>query len=152
PTPNSGRRVPAFGALGSRGNRGNDQERSQPEQSEVDEYEASARVSRATVAESLPETIIDAHTSFDGKLKCDRDVRVFGEVVGEISCDGTLHLAEEAVARAKVDAAAAEIEGRVEGDISCRGLLTLGPTAVVEGPIRTAGLVAMEGALLSGHA
>ncbi len=96
------------------------------------------------------ESLVDAHSTFDGKYETDHDLRVQGAVSGEIVCRGTLIVEQGASARARVEARDALIRGRVDGDVVCSGRLLLTATAVVTGTIKAATLVVEEGASLSG--
>lgn len=104
---------------------------------------------RAT-AEARSESLVDRHSSFDGRYETDHDLRVEGSISGEVLCRGILTIEREASARARIQARDAQIRGRLEGDIVCSGRLLLAATAVVTGTIKATTLVVEEGASLSG--
>ncbi|MEJ5220953.1 MAG: polymer-forming cytoskeletal protein [Tepidiforma sp.] len=117
---------------------------------------------RAGVAPSRPdepraeapvrsESVIDRHSSFDGRFETEQDLRIEGAISGEVVCRGTLTLEKDASARARVQAREALVKGRLEGDIVCSGRLTIAATAVVTGTIRAPILVVEEGASISGN-
>ncbi len=95
-------------------------------------------------------SVVDAHSSFDGRYETDQDLRIEGRISGEIVCRGLLTVERDATARAKIQSHDAEIRGRVEGDIVCTGRLLLTTTAVVTGTMVAGALVVEEGATLSG--
>ncbi|MBA4182175.1 MAG: hypothetical protein C0506_16435 [Anaerolinea sp.] len=95
-------------------------------------------------------SMVDAHSSFDGRYETDQDLRVEGNIAGEVVCRGLLTIERDATARAKIQAHDAEIRGRLEGDIVCTGRLLLTSTAVVIGTMSAGALVVEEGASLSG--
>jgi cytoskeletal protein CcmA (bactofilin family) len=95
-------------------------------------------------------SVIDRHSSFDGKFETGHDLRIEGNVSGEITCRGVLHVAREAVAQVKVQASEVHVHGRLEGDIRCDGKLVLAESAVVSGTIKTATFEMHEGAVLNG--
>jgi cytoskeletal protein CcmA (bactofilin family) len=97
------------------------------------------------------ESIIDRHSSFDGRFETEQDLRIEGAISGEVICRGTLTIEKEASARARVQAREANLKGRLEGDIVCSGRLTIASTAVVTGTIRAPILVVEEGASISGN-
>jgi cytoskeletal protein CcmA (bactofilin family) len=101
-------------------------------------------------AEARSESLVDRHSSFDGRYETDHDLRVEGSISGEVLCRGILTIEREASARARIQARDAEIRGRLEGDIVCSGRLLLASTAVVTGTIKATTLVVEEGASLSG--
>lgn len=110
------------------------------------EGDAPARTSQAARAESL----IDGHSSFDGKYETEQDLRIEGSISGEIVCRGVLTIEREASARARIQTRDAQIRGRLEGDIVCTGRLLLSATAIVTGTMKAASLVVEEGATVSG--
>ncbi|MEP7214791.1 MAG: polymer-forming cytoskeletal protein [Anaerolineaceae bacterium] len=95
-------------------------------------------------------SVVDAHSSFDGRYETDQDLRVEGRISGEVVCRGLLTIEQEATARAKIQAHDAVVRGRIEGDIVCTGRLLLTSTAVVTGTMVAGALVVEEGATLSG--
>lgn len=97
------------------------------------------------------ESVIDAHSNFDGKYETQKDLRIFGSITGEVICRGQLTVEREAVAKARVQAHDVVVRGRVEGELSCTGRLTIESSAFVSATIRTATLVVQEGATVSGN-
>lgn len=96
------------------------------------------------------ESLVDRHSSFDGRYETDQDLRIEGTISGEVVCRGVLTIENEASARARIHARDAHIRGRLEGDIVCTGKLLLASTAVVTGTLKAPVLVVEEGASLSG--
>ncbi len=96
------------------------------------------------------ESLVDRHSSFDGRYETDHDLRIEGSISGEVVCRGLLTIENEASARARIHARDAHIRGRLEGDIVCSGKLLLAATAVVTGTLKAPVLVVEEGASLSG--
>lgn len=101
-------------------------------------------------APARQESLVDAHSSFDGRYETDQDLRVNGTISGEVVCRGLLTIEQEATARAKIQTRDAQVRGRLEGDIVCSGKLTLAATAVVSGTLKAATFVVEEGATLNG--
>lgn len=96
------------------------------------------------------ESLVDRHSSFDGRYETDQDLRIEGTISGEVVCRGVLTIENEASARARIHARDAHIRGRLEGDVVCTGKLLLASTAVVTGTLKAPVLVVEEGASLSG--
>lgn len=96
------------------------------------------------------ESVIDRHSSFDGRFETEHDMRVEGTISGEVICRGLFTVEREATARAKVQARDAHIQGHLEGDVVCSGKLLLSSTAHVTGTLKAALLVIEEGATVSG--
>lgn len=99
---------------------------------------------------SRASSLVDAHSTFDGKYETEQDLRVEGSVSGEVICRGLITIERDAAARAKIQTHDAEIRGRLEGDIVCTGRLLLTSTAVVIGTMTAGSLVVEEGASVSG--
>ncbi len=97
------------------------------------------------------ESLIDRHSSFDGRFETEQDLRIEGAISGEVVCRGTLTLEKDASARARIQAREAVVKGRLEGDILCSSRLTIAATAVVTGTVRAPILVVEEGASISGN-
>lgn len=110
------------------------------------EAESQARVTTPARATS----VVDSHSSFDGRYETEQDLRVEGTISGEVLCRGLFTIERDATGRAKIQAHDAEIRGRLEGDIVCTGRLLLASTAVVVGTMTAAAIVVEEGASLSG--
>lgn len=104
---------------------------------------------RAT--EKRGESIIDAHSTFDGRFETEQDMRVMGTISGEVICRGLFTVEQDATARSRVEAHDAVVRGRLEGDIVCSGRLLLANTAVISGTMKAATLVVEEGANVSGN-
>lgn len=96
------------------------------------------------------ESLVDGHSSFDGRYETDKDLRVEGTISGEVICGGVFTVEREASARARIQTREAQIRGRLEGDIVCSGRLLLAATAVVTGTMKAGSLVVEEGATVSG--
>jgi len=122
------------------------QTRYQPERPTRQPAEASTRVT----PQPRPESVIDAHSSFEGRFETAQDLRVEGSVSGEIVCRGILTIERDANVRASVECAEVVVRGRVDGDIVCAGKLLAAATAVVSGTLKAGTLVVEEGATLSG--
>lgn len=96
-------------------------------------------------------SLIDRHTTVDGMLATDRDLRVDGRVLGSLRCGGVLFVAEGAAIDAEVDAAGIVVSGSLAGTVVCRGRLEIRATGVVRAAVQTAALVILEGALYEGE-
>ncbi len=96
------------------------------------------------------ESVIDAHSTFDGRYETEQDLRVEGTISGEVVCRGLLTIEADATANAKIQTRDATIRGRVDGEVVCTGRLLLTGTAVVTGTLKAATLVVEEGATLKG--
>ena len=96
-------------------------------------------------------SLVDRHSSFDGLFRAQRDLRVEGEVKGNVTCDGTLFISEGAVVAAAVDAEHITVAGDLSGEIRCRGRLQILPSGRVRANVTTGSLVIQEGAIYEGQ-
>ncbi len=96
-------------------------------------------------------TIIDDLTSFDGTLRTAGDLRIEGQVTGQVECQGTLIVAEGATLDAGVIAADIIVSGTLSGTITCHGRLDVRDTGVVRGRVETGRLAIQEGGIYEGH-
>ena len=113
---------------------------------------ATVPVPAATVqASPKGESVIDGHSTFDGRYETAQDLRILGTVSGEIVCGGTLTVERDATAKAKIQAHDVVVRGQIEGEVTCTGKLVIEAAAIVTGKIRAATLVVQEGAVLGGN-
>jgi cytoskeletal protein CcmA (bactofilin family) len=120
----------------------------QPRSARGREQDADAEPQRQ--ASPSQESIIDADSTFDGKYETAQDLRILGNVSGEIVCRGLLTIERDASAKAKIQARDVQVRGRIEGDVVCSGRLTVTASGIVSGTIKVATLVVEEGATVRG--
>jgi cytoskeletal protein CcmA (bactofilin family) len=96
-------------------------------------------------------SLVDRHSAFDGNFRSQRDLRVEGELKGNVTCEGTLFVAEGATIAASVDAEHITVAGELAGEIRCRGRLQILPSGRVRAAVSTGSLVIQEGALYEGQ-
>lgn len=96
-------------------------------------------------------SVIDRHSDFDGTYSTDRDLRIEGTVKGNLSCQGTLHVAQGATVNAQIEAEQIVVAGSLEGTINCRTRLQIMPSGDVKGKVTTPSLVINEGARYQGQ-
>jgi len=94
---------------------------------------------------------VDRHSSFDGNFRSQRDLRVEGELKGNVICEGTLFVSEGATIAATVEAEHVTVAGELTGDIRCRGRLQILPSGRVRASVSTGSLVIQEGAIYEGQ-
>jgi cytoskeletal protein CcmA (bactofilin family) len=94
--------------------------------------------------------VISADSVWDGTLRSDGSVQVFGRVQGDISATDEIYVAEGAVVDARVAAHTVVIAGSVSGTVECTGRLEVLPTGRVTGDVTSPTLVVHEGATVEG--
>jgi cytoskeletal protein CcmA (bactofilin family) len=96
-------------------------------------------------------SLLDRHSEFEGTFRSQRDVRVEGNLKGNVTCDGTLFIAEGATVAATVDAEHISVAGDLTGEVRCRGRLHILPSGRVRAKVTTGSLVIQEGAIYEGQ-
>lgn len=102
----------------------------------------------APTSPALP--VLAPGARFEGTLSFRGAARVEGELTGQILARGTLHVGEQAVVKAQVEAEEVVVAGVVQGDITATRRLQLLPSARVEGQVRTRSLSLADGCTLDG--
>ena len=87
---------------------------------------------------------------FKGVIKYKGNVRIDGQLDGEVHANGTLYLGEQAVLRAKISAQAVISKGQITGDITAREKVQLLAPAIIDGSILTPSLLMEEGVTFNG--
>lgn len=89
-------------------------------------------------------------TRIIGTIETHGNLRIDGELEGDIITKSKVVLGESSLLNGNVRAQNAEIAGRVTGTITVAEMLVLKPTAVIEGDITTAQMVVEAGAAFNG--
>lgn len=87
---------------------------------------------------------------FKGVIKYQGNVRIDGQLDGEVHADGTLYLGEQAVLTAKISAQSVISKGQITGDITAREKVQLLAPAVIDGSVLTPSLLMEEGVTFNG--
>lgn len=87
---------------------------------------------------------------FKGTIKYQGNVRIDGQLDGEVHANGTLYLGEQAVLRAKITAQSVISKGQITGDIISREKVQLLAPAVMDGSVFTPSLLMEEGVTFNG--
>ena len=98
-----------------------------------------------------PVTSIDVSTRLTGKIICKETLRIDGRVKGEVRCEKTVIVGEQASVEASIDADSVIVLGEVKGDVAAKRKITLERTARMTGDLATPGIVIEEGAKLKGR-
>ena len=97
------------------------------------------------------EAAVPQGAAFKGLLIVRGEIRVEGEVTGEIESQGSLHLGETSRVKARVCADELTIAGDFEGDASARSRIALHPTARVRGTLAAPRIALADGCLFLGR-
>lgn len=89
-------------------------------------------------------------TRIIGDIISESNLRVDGEVIGNISTSAKVVIGENGILRGNLTCQEADVEGRIEGKSNISGLLILRETAKIIGDIQTSKLHMEEGAVFEG--
>lgn len=89
-------------------------------------------------------------TKIVGDLIADSNVRIDGEILGNVSTSSKVVLGENGLIKGNLLCQDADIEGKVEGKISVESLLVLREKSYIVGDIQTGKLHVEEGAVFVG--
>ncbi|MEK6479106.1 polymer-forming cytoskeletal protein [Catalinimonas sp. 4WD22] len=89
-------------------------------------------------------------TSVEGDLATVGNIRIDGDVKGNVTCKSKIVLGQSSYVEGTVLAQNGEIGGEIQGSIEISELLVLRPTAVIHGDIVTNKLVVESGATFNG--
>lgn len=95
-------------------------------------------------------SIIGKGTSVQGDLNTVGNIRIEGDVKGNVTCKSKIALGQSSYVEGTVLAQNAEIAGEIQGSIEISELLILRPTAVIHGDIVTNKLIVESGATFNG--
>jgi cytoskeletal protein CcmA (bactofilin family) len=101
-------------------------------------------------AASNSSSIIGKGTSVEGDLNTVGNIRIEGDVKGNVTCQAKIALGQSSYVEGTVLAQNAEIAGEIQGSIEVAELLILRPSAVIHGDIVTNKLVVESGATFNG--
>lgn len=86
-------------------------------------------------------------TKIIGNILANSDIRIDGELVGDLDCKGRLVVGPEGSIKGNVTCQNAVIEGSFEGALKVQELLNVRETAKIEGDIFTEKLIVQAGAV-----
>ncbi|MNM74345.1 Polymer-forming cytoskeletal [compost metagenome] len=96
------------------------------------------------------DTLIGQGSLVEGRLECKSNLRVEGQIHGEIECQGQVIIGETGEAMSNIKGAEVIVAGKVVGDVSTTGKLTITASGQVDGNVEVAKLIIVEGGLLNG--
>ena len=97
------------------------------------------------------DTHIGEQTSLDGTLVSKDNISVYGNIKGQIQCQGRVVIGETGNIEADIITNDVLVSGAVVGNITAKGLLKISSTGVVTGDIQYSRIVMEEGSRFEGH-
>jgi cytoskeletal protein CcmA (bactofilin family) len=106
---------------------------------------------RTTDRTSTTPTLVGAGTVLTGNLKCEGDLVVGGEVVGDAVVRGSVTLSEGGRWEGKLEASNALIAGETKGALHIAGKLEIRKTARIGGFVQARTIAVAQGAVIDGE-
>jgi cytoskeletal protein CcmA (bactofilin family) len=95
-------------------------------------------------------TIISRGVKIEGKITSSGNIRVDGEIQGDIFCESNMNIGEDAKVDGQINANTITIGGKVSGIVRAKENLILDSKSNLKGDIYTKNLVIEEGAKFDG--
>ncbi|MBK6362311.1 MAG: polymer-forming cytoskeletal protein [Saprospiraceae bacterium] len=102
------------------------------------------------VATNVSNSIVEG-TKITGDIIASNDIRIDGELTGNLDCNGRVIIGPQGKVEGKIQAQNAIIEGNFLGEILIRELLSIKENASVIADIRTDKISIQPGAVFSGN-
>jgi cytoskeletal protein CcmA (bactofilin family) len=96
-------------------------------------------------------TVISKGVKIEGKLSCSGNIRLDGEVQGDISSEGVVIIGENGKVNGQINADSITIGGRVAGTVRAKDKVVLEAKANLKGDIITKILMVEAGAIFNGN-
>ena len=89
--------------------------------------------------------------SLHGRLDIQGDLRIAGNVEGELKASGDVTIDPTAAIQASIEGANVNVRGQVTGNVTAKKRLTLGGSGHLSGDVKVARLTVEDGATLTGN-
>lgn len=89
--------------------------------------------------------------SLHGRLEIQGDLKIQGNVEGELKASGDVTIDSTAVIQASIEGANVNVRGQVTGNVTAKKRLTLGGSGHLNGDVKVARLTVEDGATLNGN-
>ncbi|MFO7867948.1 MAG: polymer-forming cytoskeletal protein [Bacteroidales bacterium] len=99
---------------------------------------------------TISTNMITNGTKITGDITCDSDIRLEGELEGNLTAKGKVVIGNSGVVKGEITCENCDVEGALTGKITTHELLSLRETANLNGDIYTKKLAIEPGALFSG--
>jgi len=96
------------------------------------------------------DTLIGEGTLWEGRCSAEADIRIEGEVVGDVVTSGVVVIGEKGVVRSEVTAKDVTIAGHMEGTVKAEGVVRIMSSGRLVGTVHAGCLVIEKGAVFQG--
>jgi len=94
--------------------------------------------------------LIGKGTKIIGDILSDGDIRIDGELKGNVDCKGRLVVGESGLIQGEIKCKTSEVSGDIKGKVNVIELLSLKATSIIAGDIVTGKLSIEPGAIFTG--
>ena len=94
---------------------------------------------------------IEKSTTLKGNIKSKTDIRIDGNVEGEVVTKGKVILGKESNVIGKILCANADIEGKFDGELTASGTLSLKSGSNVKGKVKIQTLIVVSGSIFNAN-
>jgi cytoskeletal protein CcmA (bactofilin family) len=102
------------------------------------------------VSANVSNSIVEG-TKITGDITASNDIRIDGELIGNLDCNGRVIIGLQGKVEGKINAQNAIIEGYFSGEIFVKELLSIKEAATVTADIKTDKISIQPGAVFSGN-
>ena len=103
------------------------------------------------VQQQIALNLLSEGTQSTGDLHASNDIRIDGELKGNISTKGRLIIGQMAKVKGDVNSSSVDILGTMEGDIESTGTVSLRSKAIFTGTIKASYIAIEAGAIFNGE-
>ncbi|UJF34241.1 bactofilin family protein [Paenibacillus hexagrammi] len=96
------------------------------------------------------DTLIGEGTLFEGCIRSEASIRIEGQIIGDVTCNGDVTIGEHGHVRSDITARDVVLAGIVHGNITTSGKLTITSTGTLLGDISAASITIEEGGVFQG--
>lgn len=89
--------------------------------------------------------------SLNGRLEIHGDLKIQGNVEGELKASGDVTVDSTAAIKASIEGSNVNVKGQVTGNVTAKKRLTLGGSGRLNGDVKVARLTVEDGASLNGN-
>ncbi|HET6309444.1 MAG TPA: polymer-forming cytoskeletal protein [Candidatus Nitrosotalea sp.] len=89
--------------------------------------------------------------SLNGRLDIQGDLKIQGNVEGELKASGDVTIDSTAAVQASIEGSNVNVRGQVNGNVTAKKRLTLGGSGRLNGDVKVARLTVEDGATLNGN-
>jgi cytoskeletal protein CcmA (bactofilin family) len=94
--------------------------------------------------------VLAAGSAVEGNVKISSNLRLEGEIKGDLACNGKLVLSKTAAVTGNIICSELLSEGKIQGNVVAKTFISLAETAILNGDIQCSQLHIEKGAIFNG--